>query len=384
MRTRRTSVVAVAAVAALVVPWLVGSPVLAQPQVTTPYPAVDVAAGDQVDVDLAVASDTTERVDLEVTSAPEGWQTSLQAGGFTVRAVTATPDAPAEPTLTVSVPADAPEGTNEIVVTASSDSGSQALPIQMRVTEAATSAVSLETEFETLRGGADDTFSYSVTLSNDVPEETTFSLAARGPENWEVTASPSSQSQANTVTVGAGGTATINVEATPPPDIEAGTYPVTVEASGGGQQAQLELGAEVVGTVELEFTTANERLNAAGTAGDGTQVRMNVTNSGSAPVTGLQLSATPPTDWDVQFEPATVESVPPGETVPVTATITPTEDAVVGDYVVTTTASSDQREAQVELRYTVESSTGWSIAAVLVVLLVIGILWAVFHRVGRR
>lgn len=370
--------------AAAVAVTMTALPAAAQPQVTTDYPAVDVAAGDQIDIDLDVTSSTTETVQLAVTEAPDGWTTALRAGGYNVRAVTANPQEPATVTLEISVPPDADAGDHRITVTATSDSGSDELPLDLRVTEAATSAVTLDTEFPTLRGGTEDTFRYSVTLQNDVPEETTFALAAQGPEGWDITANPSSESRANTVTVGAGESATITVEATPSPGTQAGTYPILLEVSGGGRTAQLELAAEVVGAVQLELNTVNERLNASGTAGNPTTVTLVVANAGSAPLTGVELTASPPSDWEVAFEPATVDVVPPGESATVEATITPGGEAVVGDYVVTLTASSDQREDSIDVRFTVETSPGWGIAAVSTILVAVVGLTGVFRRYGRR
>ena len=366
---------------------LVSAPAaLAQPSLSTAYPAVDVAAGEQVDFDLRVDAPAGERVELAVTEAPEGWDTQLRAGGFDVRAVTpgSEDEGPTTVTLEVTVPPDAAEGDHEIVVEATTDTGTDVLPLDVRVTETATSAVSLETDFATLQGGPEDTFNFTVTLSNDTTQETTFALAANGPQGWQVSANPSTQARANTVTVAAGGSGTISVEATPPPDTTAGTYPILLRVSGGGVTRELELAAEVTGTPNLALSTATERLNASGTAGDPTTIDLVVTNDGAAPLTGVELSATPPSDWEVTFEPATVDVVPPGESATVTATITPTGEAVVGDYVVTMSASSAQLQDQLELRFAVDTSGAWSIAAIAVVILVLVGLAEVFRRYGRR
>ena len=378
---RRGVPMAIVIVAALVA---AAGPVWAQPTVTTPYPAVDVAAGEQVDFDLTVAASPGERVALEVVEVPEGWETVLRAGGFNVRAVTPEAGEPADVTLQVRVPPDAAEGSHEVVVRATSDEGTDVLTLDLRVTEAATSAVSLSTDFATLSGGAEDTFSYSVTLANDIPEETTFAMAASGPDGWQVSANPSTQSRANTVTVAAGGSATIAVEAIPPPGVTAGDYPILLQVTGGGRTARMELTAQVTGSPGLSLSTATERLNASGTAGETTAVDLVVTNDGSAPLTGVELSASPPSDWEVAFEPAVLDVVPPGETATVRALVTPTGEAVVGDYVVTLTAASEEQRDQLEMRFAVGTSGAWGFAAVAVILLVVLALGEVFRRYGRR
>src|SRR5690606_16518456 len=120
----------------------------------------------------------------------------------------------------------------------------------------------------TLQGSATDTFRFDLTLANRSGREATFSLAAVGPEGWTVSARPSTEQQAATVTVDAGGSATINVEADPPDDVAAGEYEIGVQASGEGQNLQSSLGVEITESTSMALTTADERLNASGNAGD--------------------------------------------------------------------------------------------------------------------
>ena len=90
-----------------------------------------------------------------------------------------------------------------------------------------------------------------------------FTFAPRGPQGWEVSASPTAQDQANTVTIEADAEAQVRVEATPPATAAQGEYPVSVDvtsATGGG--GTIELTAEVTGTPQLELTTAVDTLTA--------------------------------------------------------------------------------------------------------------------------
>ena len=359
---------------------------LAVPSVTTNYPAISTVAGEQLDNDLQVDGAPGERVALDVASLPDNWEATLRAGGYTVGAVTVPPggEEPASVTLEVQVPPDAEAGAHEVVVVASSSAGTDRLPVGVTISETAQSAVTLETEFTTLTGAPEDTFSWSVTLNNDVPEELTFQLSAQGPQGWQVSATPSTESRANAVTVEGGGTATVNVEATPPAGVSAGSYPVVLQVSGGGRSAQVELTAEVTGSVQLSMTTATERLNASGNAGEATPITLVVTNNGSAPAQGVSMSASPPTDWEVQFEPSTIEAIPPGQSANVTARVVPADDAVVGDYVVTMTAAAQGQQAQSEIRFTVETSGLWGLTAIIVIILVVAVLAEIFRRYGRR
>src|SRR5690606_17313290 len=163
---------------------------------------------------------------------------------------------------------------------------------------------------------------------------------AAGPEGWDVQARPSGEQQAATVTIDAGGTSTINVEATPPENVAAGEYELGVQAEGEGQTLSSTLNVEITEAASMTINTANERLNASGPAGSTGTVQLVITNDGNAPLQGVELSASPPTNWDVEFEPATVD-VAPGQTARVTARVTPAGNAVAGDYMVTMSASGN-------------------------------------------
>jgi uncharacterized membrane protein len=346
---------------------------------STPYPAVVVEAGDDVSLDLKVASSPPQRVELDV-RAPKGWTTTLRGGGFVVSGVHA---GDTEVTLDIAVPPEA-KGTHKVTVTARGANGERArLPVSLSVRGGGGGDVALEAEFAELSGGASDTFSYSVTLRNGTPKKTTFALSAKGPSGWEVSAHPSAQQRATTVSVDGGGTATIEVSADPPDNVTAGTYPISLGVQGGGRQAVTELVAEVTGSVEMELSTPDERLNASGSAGDRTRVPLVLSNKGTAPLNGVTMSASPPSGWEVTFEPETV-NVGPRQTAEVVAVITPSDDAVTGDYMVTLTAGKEGQQSSADVRYSVETSRWWGLLGIAVILLVAAGLWQVFRVYGRR
>lgn len=354
-------------------------------ELTTPYPAVAVEPGETVTFALTVSAETPQPVRLEVTEAPEGWTTRLRGGGFVIDGVTAGPEEPPEVQLEVEVPADATEGSSEVVVTATGADDTATLTLSLRVAAEVAGAVTLEAEFPSLRGATDATFTFDLELTNQTPEETTFSLEAAGAEGWAVEARPTGETQASTVTVAPGESQGVQVEATAPEGIAAGQYPVAVRARGGGQEAQAELVVEIVGDFALTVTTPNERLNATATAGGSTDLTLVLLNEGTAPLTNVELSATPPTDWEVTFEPAVVPEIPAqGGTVEVTARIQPTAEALAGDYVIAVSAQAAEASADVEIRTTVETSPLWGLVGVALIVAVLAGLWWVFRRFGRR
>src|SRR6185436_19074043 len=107
---------------------------------------------------------------------------------------------------------------------------------------------------------------------------------------------------------------------------------------------------------------------------------------GTAPITGVTLTASPPTNWEVTIDPTTVDAIAPTETATLTATITPSGEAVAGDYVVSFTANAAEASATdtAQIRFTVETSPLWAIIGLGIIVLILAGLFYVFRTYGRR
>jgi len=350
---------------------------------TTPYPSVTVSPGSKVSFDLSVKTSAPARVDLAVAGTPTGWTATLQGGGFIVGAVETDGKAAASVRLDVTVPADA-TGTTHISVTATGLGLTDQLDLDLKI-EAQTGDVTLTTDFPSLKGASNTSFTFNLTLTNNTPQDLTFAVDAQGPDGWTTTAQLTGQAQAASAIVKAGSTSGVSVTAKPPDSVAAGQYPVSVVATAGAKQIKQDLQVEVTGSFSMTMSTPNQVLSNHGAAGSATQQQITITNGGTAPITNVALSATPPTKWKVTFDQPTVASVAANQTVTVTATIVPSADAIAGDYQVTFNATSDQQTSgSTDIRFTVETSLQWAIVgAALIVIVFVG-LWWVFKRYGRR
>lgn len=361
--------------------------------ISTPYPAVSVAPGSKVSFDLTVTADQKRQVALAVSGIPTGWTATLHGGGFVINGVTAGPSGtPPAVRLDVSVPADATSTTAHLAVSASSGSLSDRLDLAIDVSAQAAGSVTMTSDFPKLQGPASGSFKFSLTLNNNTAQDLTFALSATGASGWTVTATPTSQSQASTTTVNAGSTASIDVNANPPSGVTAGDYPLEVTATGGSQTVKQDLVVTITGDYKLTLTTPDGQLNAHGPAGGEITRTLSVQDDGSAPLTAVKLTSTPPTGWKVTFQPSdTIDQVVPGTPSQVTAVITPSGDAVAGDYIVTFNASGNGAGGQaaaatgtVDIRTTVETSAIWGLVGVVIILAVLGGLAWVFRTYGRR
>lgn len=352
--------------------------------VSTPFPSVAVEPGDQVSFTLTVAAPAQAAVALSVEEVPEGWTASFRGGGFEVDSVTAGPGLDPELTFDVTVPTSATEGEFPMTINASGGGDSVSLPIAVRVSAQAGGEVTLTPNFPGLRTPAGEAATFNVELNNGTPADLEFELSTTAPSGWDATAELSGQAQASTVLVEAGGTETINVEAIPPFQAEAAQYPITLVASAPGTSVETEMIVEVVGSFALEMSTPDQRLNAEVTVGSSSDFQIVLTNTGTADLDNVVVGVTPPTGWEVGFDNQEV-AIPAGETVPVTATITPSEEAVAGDYVITFTATHEEVDApEMEIRTTVNPSAIWGFVGIAVIALTLaGLAW-VFRRFGRR
>lgn len=354
-------------------------------EVTTPYPAVAVAPGSKVTFDLTVTSTREATVGLSLSGVPEGWTASLHGGGFVVDGVAAGPGKDGTARLDVNVPADAAAATQTIRVAASGGGAEDVLGISIRVNADAAGDITITTNTPTLTGSSNGTFPFALTLNNDTAQDVTVSATASVTDHpdWDVTAEIAGQEQAASTVVEAGGTTSINVTADPPDNAPAGDYAVHVEVKAGEQTIPGDFGVTLTGAYSLTLSTPGGLLSAHGGAGGATQQQFILTNTGTATLENVALTASPPSGWNVTFDQETV-SVGVDTPVTVTATITPSGEAVAGDYVITFNANSDQADADAQIRFTVETSPIWALIGIAIIGAILLGLFYVFRTYGRR
>jgi uncharacterized membrane protein len=361
-------------------------PVAAADAITlsTPYPAIAVSPGANPSFDITVTTASAGRVALSVGNVPDGWTAVLRGGGFTIDGIESPGGSTGtKVTLNVTVPTDATGVTQRIDVKGTIAGSSTTLSVDVRVTPNAAGDVTLTTDVPQVKGASNTTFTFTLTLTNSTPDDLPFSVTATGPDGWNVSAQVGSQAQAASVLVKAGGVETVSVTAKPSSNASAGDYPIGVDASSGSQTAHQDLLVTITGSYSLTLSTSDQRLNMTATAGGTSDLTLTVNNTGTADVESAAMSASAPSGWTVKFDPASV-AVPAGQQVQVVAHVTPSGDAIAGDYVTTFKATAPVASASADIRVTIETSALWGAIGIGLIAIVLIGLWWTFRRFGRR
>lgn len=357
---------------------------------TTAYPEMTLRPGETESVSLSLRNQNLppQRAAIEVSGVPEGWDWTLKGGGREVSAVIVGPDSTERLTLELTPPDKAPiDGEYSIQVRARTVTDTISLPLVFHLseTEEATAGLSLEPELPALRGTTRTTFSFKIRVKNEGPEEALFNLSADLPDGFRARFKKGFGSDEITgLPIASGATETVTMEVIPARTVAAGRYPVGFRVSGNGQSESTELSVELAGEPQIAIVGPQERLSGEAVAGEESSFTFTLVNTGSAPATDLEMSATPPSGWNVAFEPEAIATLAPNASGEVNVRITPSEQAIAGDYMVTVRTSGGPVSDDVRFRVTVRTATLWGAVGLGVIAIAALILGGAVMRYGRR
>lgn len=348
----------------------------------TPYTSLTAAPGESLNysIDVINSSADIQKVQLEIANMPDQWKYDLTAGGHKVQEISVKPNETQSVQLQVNVPLKITKGTYQFTVAAK---GAYTLPLTVNVAETGEYQTVLDTQQPNMEGHADSTFNYSATIHNKTASKQLYALKAQAPAGWDVQFTANSKN-VTSVSVDPNASQDISITVTPPDSIKAGTYKIPISATAGGTTATSGLEAVVTGTYALDLSTSSGNLNADVTAGSTKNITLKITNKGSSPLSGIEMSASTPSNWEVDFSPKKINTLAAGQSTEVVASIKADGKAIAGDYVVTLTAQTPEKTANADLRMTVRTSILWGWIGILIILAVLGGVYSIFRTYGRR
>jgi len=313
-------------------------------------------------------------------AAAQGWTYELTSGGHPIHEIAVKPDDFETVSLALTVPMEVEKGEYTFQLVAGEFGR---LTLKVNVTETGSYQTELSADQPNMQGYADSNFTYSLTLKNRTAEKQQYALTAEAPAGWGARFT-SGGNNVTSVEIEPNASKTISLHLTPAENAKADTYKIAVHASSGATSADTEVEAVIIGTYNLELTTADERLSSSVTAGGERKLELVVKNTGSADLSDISMTATAPSGWEVTFDPKNIAMLKAGESRPVTATIKSSDKALAGDYLVALTAQADEKSAHANIRMTVKTSVLWGwIGAIILVAVAAGI-YGLFRKYGRR
>jgi uncharacterized repeat protein (TIGR01451 family) len=354
---------------------------------TTPYPSLTERIGDNVTLDLTLRNMNMppERVAVSVDGLPDGWTYEIDGGGNAVTEAMVEPNSSRSLTLKITPTKDVKTGTYKFTVAGRSDATPLDLPVTLALAEAKPDQVTLDPKLPALRGTPKSSFDFDVTVKNDGASDQTYNLIADGPPGFETTFQEQYGTQELTsIPLKAGESKDLKVSVKLPQNVAAGQYQVTAEAASPTVSGKTELVLDVTGQPTLSLAGPEGRLSGDATAGKARTFKFTLENTGTAPAQNVKMTASAPSGWKVDFDPKTIDAIAPNDTQDVNVSITPSDKAIAGDFVVRVNANGSGASDNASFRVTVLTSTMWGIAGLGIIGAAVVALAFAVTRYGRR
>ena len=348
----------------------------------TPYKAISVSPGQSIDynIDVINKAGSVRDATLTVRGLPKDWTYELKSGGWLVQTVSVLPDEKRGLVLKVNVPLKVKKGVYRFSVIAG---GYAVLPLKVTVAEEGTFRSELTTQRPNMEGNSNATFTFTADLKNMTADEQLYALRANVARGWNVSFKADGR-QVSSVKVPANQHQSITIEVDPPDVIGAKSYKGPIIASTNSTSSELELEVVIKGSYSMELTTPTGLLSTGMTAGKTRRVELMVVNKGSAPLTNVKFNHSAPINWDVTFDPKTIDRLEPGDQAQVFATISADEKAIAGDYVVTMESKTPEVSSKASFRVSVKTPILYGWLGVLVIGGALGGVYSLFRKYGRR
>jgi uncharacterized membrane protein len=358
------------------------------------YPGVEVPAEEDVSMDIIFHNKgrSDENVEVWLSEIAEGWKARIKTYRFTVTGIHVPAGEDKTLTFDAQPPKDVGPGKYVFQIEAKTQDGRFKMErdVLVIVTGAAEKVeddrgVKLTTSYPEISGPSDATFEFSIEVSSKLDKDAVFNLFAQGPKGWDINFKPAYETKFITsLRLKANQNQTIAVEVKPPPMAAADKYPINVRVSSGDARGEVQLAVILTGTYGLEVGTPSGLLSLDARQGKPANLSFYVKNTGSAPNHDVKFMTFKPENWKVEFNPERLELVEPGDLKQVELTITPYEEALVGDYSISVNVEGEKASKIMELRTTVKASAAWGWLGIGIIVAVIAGLFGIFRWLGRR
>lgn len=358
-------------------------------EISTPYSGLTCKAGDDMTftVTLTNGYKTSADVNLSATQLPEGWTGYFSAKNTKITAAHIAPETTdSSVTFNLTIPVEAEDGSYTVTLKADAGDGrSDTADIVLNVDSEEIGSSTFKADYPSQEGDATTAFNFNTTLINNMLSQQTYSFSINAPAGWRAAVKPGNDStQIASITVEPRATQALTVSVTPPEDVAAGKYDITVTATSASESLPIDLSVTITGNYKLKLSTPSGLLSYDAYAKKETPIVLTLNNTGNADLTNINLSSSMPKGWTARFEPSSVELLEAGSSVQATVYITPGDDVIAGDYTFSLSARSNKASSSQDFRVTIKTPTTWGYVGIgIIVVLLVG-LGLVIRRFGRR
>ncbi|MFO8143899.1 MAG: NEW3 domain-containing protein [Dehalococcoidales bacterium] len=286
------------------------------------------------------------------------------------------------------------------VALAAQENGAEAEPSSSGTEEASVEdSIDLVSEYPVLNGESGETFEYTVvfdyeTADEDEPQRL-FNIDIEEPEGWQAKTTKQYGSTGQIIraillkpNMPYPDRLKVTLSPLPNTEPEPGDYICTIKARSGDLEGTIDLKAvvtEIPPSPELELVTTSGMLNTTAKSGSDSTFNLKLTSTGTGTVEDISFVSTKAEGWGITFSPNSIESMEPGNSEEIEATITPPERTIAGDYSVSLTArGSNNAYDKLNLRVSVRTPTTWGAAGIAIIAAVITGMVFLFRKLGRR
>ena len=358
------------------------------------YPGIVAPVGKEISMDLNFVNKGRrgETVDVRVARKPEGWRTKIRSYRYAVTGIYVPADDKKSLTFEATPDKSVPPGDYDFVIEAVTRDGRFRMEQQVRLTlsgdqegKEGDRGVKLTTSYPVIRGPSEATFEFSVEVDSQLDKEAVFDLFAQGPKGWDINFKPAYETKyISSIRLKADQNQTIAVEVKPAMNANAGEYPINIRVSSGDATSEVTLSVILTGTYALEVGTDSGLLSLEARQGKPANISFYVKNTGTAPNHNIKFMTFKPENWKVEFKPEKIDLIEPNDLKQVEMTITPYEEALVGDYSVGIKIDGEKSGKSIEFRTSVKAPGAWGWIGVGIIVAVIAGLFGLFRALGRR
>jgi len=358
------------------------------------YPGIEIPLEENVSMDIIFHNKgkADENVDVWISDKPEGWKVKVKTYRYTVTGVHVPGGEDKSLTFEAEPGKAVKPGKYNFRIEAKTEDGK--FKMEQNIVVIVTSAeeksnedrgVKLTTSYPEIRGPSDATFEFSVEVDSKLDNDAVFDLFANGPKGWDINFKPAYETKyISSLRLKSNQNQTIAVEVKPALMADPGKYPINVRVSSGDAKGEAQLAVILTGTYDLEVGTPDGLLSLNAGQGKPANMSFYVRNSGSAANHNIKFMTFKPENWQVEFSPEQLDIVEPGDLKQVELTVTPYEDALVGDYSVSVNVEGEKASKIIEIRTTVKASAAWGWIGIGIIVAVIVGLFGIFRWLGRR